>query len=188
MSGRRRRLRREFRREPEARFGQGGRSRSERTGERLRAGMTILAIAFVVVGLRLAEVSLFREPESQSGQRPRTSPHTRRNSGSNGDHLGDHGFGSVRLAESFRCAGSRPARNGSRRTLPRSRPGCPGKNGSQPASASERQFMWVRRHVSATHAAAAMRLGSPSLAIREETRRVYPQGRTYFPCGRLRQH
>ncbi len=176
MSSRQRRFRREFRRESEVRLGQGGRSRSERTGERLRAGMTILAIAFVVVGLRLAEVSLFREPEARQVSTAEPLPTRGEILDRTGTILAttvsvpsvwlnpsgvrDPDRLATDLAELF------PSLD--RDTL---------EERIATGKRSERQFMWVRRHVSSARAAAAMRLGSPGLAIREETRRVYPQGR-----------
>lgn len=40
-----------------------------------------------------------------------------------------------------------------------------------------RAFVWVRRHVAPADALRAHRLGDPALGIRDEWRRVYPQGR-----------
>lgn len=40
-----------------------------------------------------------------------------------------------------------------------------------------RAFVWIRRHVAPADALRAHRLGDPALGIREEWRRVYPQGR-----------
>ena len=71
---------RKYRREPVVSLWQSGRSRSERTGERLRAGMTMIAIAFVVVGLRLGEVAL-------SGETDAGTPHQAEESASPGRGL-----------------------------------------------------------------------------------------------------
>ncbi len=44
-------------------------------------------------------------------------------------------------------------------------------------SASDRSFVWLRRHVTPSEALKVHMLGEPALGVRDESRRVYPQGR-----------
>ncbi len=169
-------LRRRYRREPQVRLWQGGRSRSERTGERLRAGMTILAIAFVVVGLRLGDVALSDRPEVRHFAVDRPPPARGEIFDRNGVILAttiaapsvwlnpSEARDPVRLAADLTAVF--PELN-------------PARLAQRIASGKHqgRQFMWIRRQVRPAQAEAAMRIGSPGLGVREEKNRIYPQGR-----------
>jgi cell division protein FtsI (penicillin-binding protein 3) len=167
---------RKYRREPVVSLWQSGRSRSERTGERLRVGMTILAIAFVVVGLRLGEVAWSGVPESRPVHATEEAPVRGEIFDRNGTMLAttvlvpsvwvnpadvrDPAKLAAQLGAVFPQLD--PARLEQRIV-----------DGKQRG----RQFLWVRRHARPTRAEAAMRIGSPGLYIQHEQRRVYPQGR-----------
>ena len=167
---------RKFRREPVVSLWQSGRSRSERTGERLRVGMTILAIAFVVVGLRLGEVAWSGAPDARPAHATAAAP-------VRGEIFDRHGtmLATTVLAPSVwvNPADVRdPAKLAAQLCavfpeLDRARLErriAAGRQGG-------RRFLWVRRHARPSQAEAVMRIGSPGLYIQDERRRVYPQGR-----------
>ncbi len=167
---------RKYRREPVVSLWQSGRSRSERTGERLRVGMTILAIAFVVVGLRLGEVAWSGHPDVRPVHATEEVP-------VRGEIFDRHGTmlattvlvpsvwvnpadvrDPARLAAQLGAVFPRLDQARLERRI---------VDGQQRG----RQFLWVRRHARPSQAEAAMRIGSPGLYVRDEKRRVYPQGR-----------
>lgn len=167
---------RKYRREPVVSLWQSGRSRSERTGERLRVGMTILAIAFVVVGLRLGEVAWSGHPDTRPVHATEGVP-------VRGEIFDRHGtmLATTVLVPSVwvnpadvRDPAKLAAQLGA--VFPRldqARLERRIVDGQQRG----RQFLWVRRHARPSQAEAAMRIGSPGLYVRDERRRVYPQGR-----------
>ncbi len=167
---------RKYRREPVVSLWQRGRSRSERTGERLRAAMTMLAIAFVAVGLRLGEVAVSGGPASRpvtaAGGIPVRGEIFDRHGTLlattvpvpsiwvNPAHVRDPGWLAAQLGGVFSELDA-------------------GRLAQRIAAARRegRQFLWIRRHAGPTRAERAMHIGSPGLHVREERRRVYPQGR-----------
>ncbi len=167
---------RKYRREPVVSLWQSGRSRSERTGERLRVGMTILAIAFVVVGLRLGEVAWSGHPDTRPVHATEEVP-------VRGEIFDRHGtmLATTVLVPSVwvnpadvRDPAKLAAQLGA--VFPRldqARLERRIVDGQQRG----RQFLWVRRHARPSQAEAAMRIGSPGLYVQDERRRVYPQGR-----------
>ena len=167
---------RKYRREPVVSLWQSGRSRSERTGERLRVGMTILAIAFVVVGLRLGEVAWSGDPDARPVHATEEVP-------VRGEIFDRHGtmLATTVLVPSVwvnpadvRDPAKLAAQLGA--VFPRldqARLERRIVDGQQRG----RQFLWVRRHARPSQAEAAMRIGSPGLYVQDEKRRVYPQGR-----------
>ncbi len=167
---------RKYRREPVVSLWQSGRSRSERTGERLRVGMTILAIAFVVVGLRLGEVAWPGDTDARPVHAAKEAP-------VRGEIFDRHGtmLATTVLVPSVwvNPADVRdPAKLAAQLSavfpeLDQARLERRIVAGKQRG----RQFLWVRRHARPTRAEAAMHIGSPGLYIQDERRRVYPQGR-----------
>lgn len=167
---------RKYRREPVVSLWQSGRSRSERTGERLRVGMTILAIAFVVVGLRLGEVAWSGDPDARPVHATEEAPVR----GEIFDRQGTMLATTVLVPSVWvNPADVRdPARLASQ--LGAVFPQLDAAKLEQrivDGKQSGRQFLWVRRHARPSRAEAAMRIGSPGLYIQDEKRRVYPQGR-----------
>ena len=167
---------RKYRREPVVSLWQSGRSRSERTGERLRAGMTMIAIAFVVVGLRLGEVALSGETDAGTTHQAEEAP-------VRGEVFDRHGtmLATTVLVPSVWVNPSDvrdPAALA--KELSAVFPELDQADLARRLAADKRrnrQFLWIRRHAPPSRAEAAMRIGSPGLYIREERRRVYPQGR-----------
>lgn len=167
---------RKYRREPVVSLWQSGRSRSERTGERLRAGMTMIAIAFVVVGLRLGEVALSGETETGTPRPTEETP-------VRGEVFDRHGtmLATTVLVPSVWVNPS-DVRNPAALATELSAV-FPELDQAElarrlaSAKRRDRQFLWIRRHAPPSRAEAAMRIGSPGLHIQEEMRRVYPQDR-----------
>ena len=167
---------RKYRREPVVSLWQSGRSRSERTGERLRVAMTIVAIAFVVVGLRLGEVGWSGDTDARPVHAAEEAPVRGEIFDRNGTMLA-----TTVLVPSVwvNPADVRdPAKLAAQ--LGAVFPELDRARLARRIAASKqrgRQFLWVRRHARPSRAEAAMHIGSPGLYIRDEKRRVYPQGR-----------
>ncbi len=167
---------RKFRREPVVSLWHRGRSRPEQASDRLRAAMTVLAIAFVAVGLRLGDVAVFGDSRPRSAATAGEAPVRGKILDRNGTLLATtvwvpsvwinplHVRDPERLAEQL--GGIFPELDADRL---RQRIGA--------ARREDRQFLWVRRHAGPAQAEAAIRIGSPAIYVREEKRRVYPQGR-----------
>ncbi|MCY3702398.1 MAG: penicillin-binding protein 2 [Rhodospirillales bacterium] len=138
--------------------------------------MTMIAIAFVVVGLRLGEVAL-------SGETDAGTLHPAEEAPFRGEVFDRHGtmLATTVLVPSIWVNPSDvrdPAALAEELTAVF--PELDQADLARRLAADKRrnrQFLWIRRHAPPSRAEAAMRIGSPGLYIQEERRRVYPQGR-----------
>jgi cell division protein FtsI (penicillin-binding protein 3) len=142
---------------------------------RIAIAAILFALAFLVVALRLVDVTVFREAQEPRGPRLAETQRLEMNRADVVDRNG------VLLATSLSTSSlyANPKLildpQDAVAKLARTLPGIDQKE-LQQRLASERSFIWIRRNLTPKQEDAVNRLGIPGVDFRREERRVYPHG------------